>query len=112
VPWAQHIIDHQRGHARALDVAELLAPGEVVPADVDAVGLGVVAEATGTTWGRPSGPTVASRPSRWLPRSSISASLNRVHRILLVGLGRSSWPRITPAWPGSNPAALALAAGV
>ena len=35
---------HQRRHARPRDVAELLALGEVVPADVEAVDVGGVAE--------------------------------------------------------------------
>jgi hypothetical protein len=37
LPWRRHVVDNQRRHARALDVAELLALGEVAPADVDAV---------------------------------------------------------------------------
>src|SRR5215207_1201020 len=44
LPGREHVVDHQRRHARPLDVAELLALGEVVPADVDGVGVGVVAE--------------------------------------------------------------------
>jgi hypothetical protein len=46
-----------------LHVAELLALRETVPADVDGVLVGVVAEGAGTTCGWPSRPVVASRPS-------------------------------------------------
>src|SRR6266511_5037041 len=51
LPWREHVVDHQRRHARPLDVAELLALGELVPADVDGVGLGVVAEGDGDDMG-------------------------------------------------------------
>jgi hypothetical protein len=74
-----HVVHEERHPGVALHILVLLVPGEVVSADIDRVRLRVVVEQwneTGTTCGRPSEPTVASRPRSWLSRYSISSSWN------------------------------------
>src|SRR5215211_2507551 len=84
LPWGEHVVDHQRRHACPLDVAELLALGEVVPADVDAVGVGVVAEGDGDDVGH------AVLADRGQPAESLASEVldlgiaEHAHAVLLL----------------------------
>src|SRR6266508_3381694 len=86
LPWREHIVDHKRRRARPLDVAELLALGEVVPADVDGIGVGVVAEGDGDDMRHA---VVADRgePSEPLAREVLDLGIpEHAHHVLLSGV--------------------------
>jgi hypothetical protein len=57
------IVHEERHPWVALHIVVFLAPGEVVPVDIDGVQLRIVPERAGDTCGWPSEPTLASRPN-------------------------------------------------
>jgi glyoxylate carboligase len=84
----QHIIDHQRRHARPPNVAELLALGEVVPADVDGVGVRVIAEGDGNDMGHAVLPNCGQPPEPLAPEV-----------VDLALMASSCWPVILTVIP-------------
>jgi hypothetical protein len=79
-------IRHPALSARPLDVAELLALGEVVPADVDAVGIGVVAEGDGNNVGHAVLADRGQPPEPLAPEVLDLGVAERAHGVLLSGL--------------------------
>src|SRR4029453_13520096 len=84
LPWRQHVIDHQSRYACPLDVAELLSLGEVVPADVDRVGVGVVPEGDGNDMGYAVLPPRGQPPEPLAPEAVDLGMAERAHGALLL----------------------------
>jgi hypothetical protein len=84
LPWRQHVIDHKGRYACPLDVAELLALGEVVPADVDRVGVGVVPEGDGNYMGYAVLPDRGQPPEPLAPEVVELGMAERAHGVLLL----------------------------